>query len=329
MINFMIRLRGYLLLFLAIIYLIYIFTGWFASLFIIVVALLVFIVSFPFMSPLPRLMAFIMIGIGQFLFFWYGGTWAYWSEAIIKNLPLVALFVTVPLLSIPLRTGGYVAYMVSVMRRFFKTPVMIHTAIAGCALILTSFINLGSVRVLDELFGSELRRKKSLSVKAITQGFSLAAMMSPYIAGVAIVLYLLEVSFIPFLFYGMFMAVCGIGISMGLNFLAFRNTTLPAQESAASNDTRTFQGSDANDERTKGKGAQLFLAFVGLFIAIFLLEEWLQINLIVIISLVAIVYPFLWVFLIRGRKLLPDYLQNYFKEVLPNVHNESVLIVGA
>jgi TRAP-type C4-dicarboxylate transport system permease large subunit len=216
------------------------------------------------------------------------------------------------------------------MHRFFKTPVMIHTAIASCALILTAFLNLGSVRVLDELFGREIRQKKSLSIKAITQGFSLAAMMSPYIAGVAIVLYLLDVSFFPFLIYAMIMAVSGIGITIGLNLLAFRNARLPGLGIAASRETSTVPA-DQNelDKGANGKGVQLLFAFVGLFLSIFLMEEWLQINLIVIISLAAILYPFVWVLFIRGRDLLPKYLQHYFKEVLPNVHNESVLVVGA
>lgn len=321
-----IQIRGYLFFFLAIIYLAHAIFGWFSEQFIIGTALLTFLVSLPSMNRLPLIMSIVMIGSGQILFIVYNGEWSYWREALMQNLPFVTLFVSMPLLSIPLRSGGYEEYISQIIKRFFKKQTAVYAAIAGCSMVLTAFMNIGSMRVMGELFARGIEQKKDMYAKAMVQGFSMSVLLSPYIAGVAIVLYLLDVPLIPFVFYGLLVVVMGLFISIGLfHFEAKTQKTHLGEISI----TKDFEEDDRESQLKTTKGYQLALAFIGLFAAVIFIEDWLRINLIVVISLIALTYPLLWLLMIRRFNVLPKFLTQYQKEVLPNLHNESILIIGA
>ncbi|MBP1931249.1 hypothetical protein [Ammoniphilus resinae] len=314
----LIHLRGYFLFSLALLYVCFVITEKIPASLVITLTWMTFIISLPFMSKLPRLLTIIMLTLGHVLFFIYGGDFQYWQDALFQSLPFVALFVSVPLLSIPLRVGGYIEFIVTLMHRFKERPVFMHGVASLCSFLLSCFMNLGSIRIMDDLFGKSFQHNQDRFVKAVMQGFSLSAMFSPYIAGVAIVLYLLEVPIISFLLLGIILILLGVAVSIILTYM----------------DTRNSEEIHSKTDTVEGKadlriGGQLLIAFIALFMTIILVDHFLQINLVIIISLIAFTFPFLWTILIKKQRQLPDQLNNYRKQVIPNVHNESVMIVSA
>lgn len=282
----------------------------------IVLAMATFVVSVPFMSRLPRTMTLLMFGSGQVIFFLFDGNGTVWREAMMENLPYVALFVSVPLLSIPIREGGYIEYIDEMVERFAGKQAFFYSMIAGFSAILGSFMNVASVHIMNDLFAKKMKENKRVMTESIIQGFSLSLFLSPYIGGVAVVLYLLDISLFPFVLWGFLMAVIGIGVIVIQLWLRPQH------------DVRSSSGATRSAfVSQKGKGVQLIAGFVCMFAAVILLENLFHINFIVIVSMIAFTFPVLWLLLLNQIRRLPKHAAHYKNNVLPNVHNQTILIV--
>lgn len=293
---------------------------------------LVFLVSIPDMSRLPRLMTCVLLLLAHVIFFRYGGDWLFWQKAMIQNLSYVALIVTVPLLSIPIREGGYLPYIDGLAKRFAAKPTFFYTMVAGCSAILGAFMNIGALYMMNDLFGAKIKENKRETTDAIIQGFSLSLFLSPYIGAVAIVLYLLDVSLFPFMFWGMLLAAAGILIIVVRLALFQRrpeHNRLEEPNRPEENNRTMEEGAQVSRHTSRHrKGVELAFGVLGIFASVVLLERWLQIHFIVSVSLTALAFPIVWLLLLGKIKQLPGQAADYKNKVLPNVHNQTVLILA-
>lgn len=324
------RLRGYLLLLLSFLYMAYYFFKLDIVGVVVFGTVITFCVCLPKMAVFPGAMSALMVGAGVILFVVYDGDTVYLQQAIISNLPLIALFASVPLLSYPLKIGGYIDYMTRFMNSRFHRDISLISFITMSTLLLSSFLNVGSLRVIHDLFSNKLINRNKILGRAVMQGFSMAAFWSPYFAGVAIILHLIGVPFLSFMVFGFIMVIAGMLISTVLLFFSLKKE--PAVQTAA---YKTAVGDyaetaiSATSSISHKKGYELIFAFGGMFVLLFLLERSLHFDLLVLISLIAFLYPIIWSLLIKRGRDFRRSLHDYKNNVLPNVHNESILFISA
>lgn len=320
-------LRGLLLLSVAFCHILYSITNLGLSHLLVVLVVLTFIVSWPSMAFFPKLMSGLLVIFGNVLFSFSDGSFLYWEEALLSNVGLVALFISVPLLSYPLKHGGYIKYMDDFIGCYLKKDMKIVAFVMGITCIISSFLNMGSVRVSYDLFSKRFANANKIFAKSLIQGFSLAAFWSPYFAGVAIALHLVGVRFNSFVIYGLTMVVIAYTASVLSNFLYIKfEKRKGSYELIASTVEKTEVKEPAIQHR---KGIELFIVFSGLFLALFILEKWLDYNVLLLITIVAFTYPFIWSALIGKIKELFYSMSDYAVKVVPNVHNESIMILSA
>ncbi|RSK57087.1 hypothetical protein [Bacillus canaveralius] len=312
-------IRGALLFLLGAIYLVYSVLGAGNDTLIVSAAVITFLYCFFFMNKAPRRITFVLVIIGHVFYFYYGGAVSYWKEAILLNLAFVPLFLSVPLLSIPMRLGGYDGTIVTIINKWSDKPFFVPIIVLGSSALLTSFMNIGALRVSTDLFRQLLESSRGTYTKAIMQGFCLSIIFSPYIAGVAIILFILDLTLIPFLFYALIFVILGFFISLFLFRIEVRS--LPTWNA----DAKTI----SDEPETRKKLLELTIGFLGLFGSIIILDRIFDFNLIIIVSLIAIVSSLLWSSLIRKKDEMKSELKNYRKNILPNVHNESLMIITA
>lgn len=321
--------RGLILLTLALSYMLYSFFSLPLDLFLVSLVVLAFFISLPSMAPFPKVMSSVLVIFGNVIFFLNNGNGAYWVEAILNNVALVSLFITVPLLSYPLKNGGYIEYMDNFVVNFLNKDTKRIAFVTALTCIVSSFINLGSIRVMYDLFAVRFRYLNKIFVRSLVQGFSLAAFWSPYFAGVAIILHLVDVSFVSFFAYGLVMVLLCFVTSAAINFRYL------SKEKTTSTDPLVAVSIDEENEVFKvkklehKKGIELIIAFLGLFLALFLLEKWFHYNVLLLISILAISYSIIWSLMIKKIKEFAFSLKDYFTEVAPNVHTESIMIISA
>jgi hypothetical protein len=325
--------RGVILLTLALTYIIYSFTDLPISLFLISLVILAFAVSLPYMNAFPKYMSLLLIFFGNLIFFLSKGDGQYWVESVLNNVALVALFITVPLLSYPLKNGGYIEYVDQLVSKYLKSNIAKIAFITASTCVMSSFLNLGSLRVMYDLFIGRFGYLNKIFVRSLVQGFSLAAFWSPYFAGVAIIMHLAGVKFVSFLPYGLGMVIICYLVSIIINYLYIskeKDKDMGTSSLMAAGIEARRNIKPAQSGISHRKGIELFIAFIGLFLSLFLLEKWLHDqNVLILISILAIAYTFVWSLLIKKMKELAHSLKDYFKEVAPNVHTESIMIISA
>ncbi|WP_018922066.1 hypothetical protein [Salsuginibacillus kocurii] len=278
--------------------------------------------SLPFMAFFPKIMTIALFSVGHLVFFTQNLSVSYWQAGLIENLPLVALFVSVPLFAYPLQNGGYVEYVSRLVHRFLKTPFKIFSNIVILTSSLSTFMNLGSVRISFELFKEDIQRDPKFYTRAISQGFSLAMCWSPYFAGVAIVLNMLNLPIFPFIFWGLLLMISGTLVAI---LLVSKEAKIPLPQVEAAV-TKEPQDKGASSWK---KAIELLIVFVGMFASIFIFERMFDINLIILISVIAFIYPLLWAVLIKRTKEFVQSLGHYKDDILPRIHNEAILFIAA
>lgn len=322
--------RGVLLFTLALTYMVYSIFSLPLAYLLVGMVILAFIVSFPWMAPFPKVMSGVLVIFGNLIYFLYNGNSTYWMEAILNNVALVSLFITVPLLSYPVKNGGYIEYIDRFVTKYLKKDIKRVAFVTALTCIVASFLNLGALRVMHDLFSARFHYLNKIFVRSLVQGFSLAAFWSPYFAGVAIILHLVGVQFVSFIGYGLLMVLICYITSVFINYLYLK------KENVIETTTSLMAATIDESEEVKKpgriqhkQGIELLIAFIGLFLALFFLEKWLHYNVLLLISIVAISYSIIWSVLIRKMKEYVLSLKSYFTEVVPNIHTESIMIISA
>ncbi|MFB5663244.1 hypothetical protein [Alteribacillus sp. HJP-4] len=315
--------RGYLLLILSVVFILFSILHWPNVNVVVWLTFFVIVYSLPFMALFPKIMAVLMFGTGHLIYFQQGLSFSSWQTGLLENLPLVALFVAVPLFSYPLKNGGYVDYVYKLSHRFLKRPITLFSNILLSTTMLSSFMNLGSVRISYDLFSEDIQQRQKFFTKALAQGFSISMCWSPYFAGVAIIVNMLELSLFPFIFWGLLLVIGGTAVSLGLIYKEARQIELKEA------DYPSVPELPAQESIKMKKGAELAFVFGLMFLLLFIADLFFEINLVVMISIVGFLFPLLWSLMIRESRSFFGSMKHYRHTVLPNLHNEAVLFIAA
>lgn len=266
---------------------------------------------------IPFYMSIITLTLGHLLVFKYQMGYGIWYEGITKNLPLGVVFVVVPILSIPLRLGGYLTTVHDFVAKYIAKTCSLFFALSGSAFALSSITNLGFIRILHTLVEKVNFPPKFLA-KAYSVGFASVIVWSPYFASVNLVLYYTHVKFSSYFLYGFFL---GFLLLILGNFLFYRdkNCQLEVKE-------RITAGS--SQQVNNKKMLQLLANLLGLFILVIIGEKILKFSsMMLIVSFIAFVYSFLWALFIREGKSFLLSLGNYYRGIL-GVKNELVFFIS-
>jgi hypothetical protein len=123
------------------------------------------------------------------------------STGISMNLPLLTLVILVPLLALPLKLGGYFGAIHMLLQSYRHHPRKLFTGITSVLFILGPILNLGAVRIVDELL-KDIKLPPVLLAKSYLIGFSTTMLWSPYYAAVGLVLYYLQIPVNAYMAYG-------------------------------------------------------------------------------------------------------------------------------
>ncbi|RXT13714.1 hypothetical protein [Ammoniphilus sp. CFH 90114] len=266
----------------------------------------------------PRLLGLGMMATGVFLEFYKGSGIEGVSQGLLLVLPLLCLIVLAPLIALPLRVGGYFAAIDSLLRNLLHHPKKFFAGITGTMFILSPVLNLGSVRIINE-FLKDLKLPSTVSAKSYLVGFSSSPMWSPYFASVSLVLYYLHIPVGDYIVYGFCFSLLSLLIGNVLFVVWERGHPLITESSA-----------DAPLERKhRNQLVQLVFFVFTLMSVSLLIESITHWSMLVIVSLISIIFPFLWALLFKGwTRLLPQ-LKSYRSETVPMMSNEIMLFTSA
>ncbi|UPG63424.1 TRAP transporter large permease subunit [Metabacillus endolithicus] len=233
-------------------------------------------------------------------------------------LPLLCLVTLAPLLSIPLKLGGYFEAIDLLLRNLLNHPKRLFAGITTSLFILSPILSLGSVRLISE-FLSDLKLPSAMSAKSYLIGFSSAILWSPYFASVSLVLYYLDMSVGKYILYGIGLSVLSLLIG---------NMLFALWEKKHPIDNRT----DPEVPLAKKSRKQLvqLALFVSLLMSCSLIIEYVtKWSMIVIVCIISCILPLIWGLITKSWSKLLPLLKNYKDQSVPMMNNEIMLFSSA
>lgn len=271
---------------------------------------------------LPQFFSVLMLLAGTVLTFAKGDGIKEAALGITTNIPLLTLLVLVPLLSIPFKLGGFFDSIQTYLKRLRNSPRKMFAGISGVIFLLGPILNLGSIRFIHDLV-KDMRLHARLLTKAYMIGFATTILWSPYYAAVGITLLYLHVSIGSYMAYGIGLAILFLVIGNVLfGFSARKLTAEPDELSLSEPDAAT-----AAIHRQKLKTLPLLiLSLMAVTIVAEMLTGW---SMLVLVSLLALVFPLLWVALSKQWSAFKDHLIDYRDKSVPVMNNETIMYISA
>lgn len=285
---------------------------------VIAMSLLAFTVSAIKASSFPRWLGILMMGTGVILEFNKGTGLEGISQGILLILPLICLVTLAPLLSLPLRLGGYFEAVASLLHNLLHQPKKLYAGITSTLFLLSPILSLGSVRIINE-FLEDLKLPSAMSAKSYPVGFSTSVMWSPYFASVSLVLYYLGIPFKEYIVYGIGLSLLSLLVG-NLLFSIWERRHPLVSESAI--------------DVPLAKAHRNQLIKLGVFVvllmtACLIIENVTHWSMVVIVCLVSILIPFLYGVLTNEWKQLLVQGVDFRDRTVPMMNNEIVLFMSA
>jgi hypothetical protein len=244
-------------------------------------------------------------------------------QAFGRNINLLALFLVVPFIGVIISVGGYLTalkYKVQEQeRKGISHPYLFSTLLNSS---MGTILNLGSILITHRIAEESFTQYQSKVMGIVLlRAFAFCMLWSPYFVNVGLVLVLFDVSWGKIGWIGMllglvYFAICG---------LFFAHIRIPGDAEMKPVE-KAGEFSSAENSR---KLRSLLLWTASLLILSFYLDYKLDINMLTIVSLLALIFPFIWSMVIGVTR---EYMQNISEAVIysfDRLKNEIGIFISA
>lgn len=238
-----------------------------------------------------------------------------WHEGITKNLALVLLIIIVPILGIPMRLGNYEQHLSGFIGKFQKKPHFLYLMISGLFVLIAPITNIGSIYIIHSML-DKMQLPKEFIGRVYVRGITSVHTWSPYFASVFLVVYSLHVPIYQYLPYGLMLGFLQLIVAYLLfKYVEARHIEFNLQHEAA--------------EQGNLKLFELAAIIVLLTGLIFGLEPFVELNVIVLISLIVLFFTFVWSLYLQVPTQFLQELSEYRKSIFPSKANVINLLLTA
>lgn len=273
-----------------------------------------------------RLIGIILVAISVGLLLYAQAPAEEWVRALRKNADLIVMFVLIPLIGIPVQHGGYNESLRSLFARYANSEGRYYSLVSGMAAVAGALISIAAVPLTFEMSReSRLGANKRLLGTALARGFVTCMIWAPTSATIALVVSVTSAQWVSF-------APCAIVCALVAEGIGILMTVLSCKKggSACAMDDDASASKDVSGGIDKAKVAELAVFSVLLIVFIALVSQLFGLSAIIVVAMASLVWPFVWMLVIRRFSLYHKELKNaYFEKKLPGAKNQIVLFAGA
>jgi hypothetical protein len=283
-----------------------------------VVSILAIALSLLSCKLFTQLMSILFLSLGTWMVWNKGFSFVSYVQLYGDMLYLLALFVIVPLLSIPIQVGEYRRVFEQLFQKKVKSISQFYRIITGLSYFLGSFLNLAAIPIVHSSVKSavdaqQIEEPKRFLASSIIQGYSLPNMWTPLSGVVGAVLYATDVSWV-YIFPTLFLISL---VTLIFNWTLFsiidhRHSGRVKQEIAA---TADHVLPDAHPLFFR-KMLQTLLAIILLLLLIVGIDAVFSLGLTVSVTLITIPFAWFWCLTLKkSRAFIPMVKQHFINKV--------------
>lgn len=280
-------------------------------------------INLPFLKGVNKYVSLILFTCGLLLLLKSNADINQWITALNKNTGLICLLATVPLLGIPLNFENFRQALADSAQKHLGIPESFYMITNILSYSIGMLLNLAGITIVYQLLNqASLRYPRSLFITALTRGYGCCVFWSPNFISVAVILHYLGLTWLEVAPWGFLLA----GISVLVAYISQKITfsSLVKKEITSTKVITPSQGSEARKLMHKLIALGLFL-----LILIVVLESVTGESVLVIVPLIAIIFPFIIALLWKKQTIYFQDLKHYYNNSLPQMKNEIVLFAVA
>ena len=153
--------------------------------------ILAVILSFIATKGSTRMIAAVLFIVGAFLLFYTQAPLDVWEKALLENGYLLAMFIMVPLISLPVRYGGYNESLEALFDRFGNSKSRFYGLVSVMTAFLGVLVSIASVPLTCEVArSSHFATNARILATALSRGFITCLFWAPTTATIALSLQL-------------------------------------------------------------------------------------------------------------------------------------------
>lgn len=297
---------------------------------IIILMSIVILLSLLVVSGSAKIIGYISFAVSIIIFLYYQAPLSVWQQALEENLYFVVMFTMIPLLRVPIQHGGYFEALQGFFKRFVNTSSKFYLLVSFISTFVGILVNMAVVPLVHAISSaSEFSANKKLLSSAISRGFTTCTIWAPTMASMALISQFTGVKWHEFFPYGILGGViCGVtGYTLTMieeKRKEGRGTPVSCEPSEEIDSRRI------NDKINYRKVIELAFFGIVLITSIGVISLFTGIHTIIVVSLMALIFPILWLTIIRRLPVLfREFKGEYYHKSLPNLKNEIILFVGA
>ncbi|TFB24464.1 hypothetical protein E3U55_02920 [Filobacillus milosensis] len=276
------------------------------------------IISFiPYLSKTPMILISSLLIISAVLFLMGEGLLAMFN-GMNENVGLLAIFIFVPLISIPIRTGKYLDYMDIIFNHYISSSRQLYIYLKVSIMGIGSVMNLGTIPILYHLTStSSFEKFEDTRLRALIRGFSMAFLWSPYFISIALILSYFDITWVELFPIGFSFAL--IGIALGI--LTMGKSSVPLKSIEEIDQSSII--------KAKQKLIELVVIIVVMTVLTMTIEHNVDLSVLTIIPIIAIIVSTIWtLFYLNPKELIQEWV-HYTQDRLPRMGNELSLFIAA
>jgi hypothetical protein len=255
-------------------------------------SLIAILASLPASGWAARALTALFVGGGSWMLFQKGVGWPEYLGAYGEMLYLLALFAVVPILSVPIRLGGYSHAIETVLRGRIAGVFQLNCLVTALAFVCGSFMSMAAIPIMmasmAPVVGAyPVRDRTRFMAVSATYGYVLPILWTPVSGVVGVVLYSLHADWLA-LFPTLFaLSIACLFANWAIFYLLEpRGNARPAPSAE--------EVAPGDRVSPAPRLLQMVLGIVLLVVSIAVLEQWLRIGLVTIVSLVSAPFAFAW-----------------------------------
>ncbi len=267
-----------------------------------------------------KYMGVTLVSLGLLFNFIDPETTIYHFEGLLKNLSLLTLILFVPLISIPLRRSGLLDSPYFFINLWKYKERQTFFSITAFLALLSPILNLGSVRIMNDII-EDIQLHPKLQANASFVGFASAMVWSPYFGSIALVLFYTGLPISDYILIGLSYALLILLVG---NVLYRRQGLYPQMVQTQENKILI------NDMPIHKRNIIILTLILAALIALLLLLEKITgESMILLVTVIAILFPLLYGSLMKKLKLILVDMYLYTKRVPVQLNREIVLFLSA
>ncbi|RPF54260.1 hypothetical protein [Aquisalibacillus elongatus] len=276
------------------------------------------IISFiPYLSKTPMILISGLLILSAALFLMGEGLTEMF-RGVRENVGLLAIFIFVPLISLPIRNGQYLDYMDIIFNYYIKTSRQLYAYLKVSLMGIGSVMNLGTIPIMYHLTSTpSFKDYEDTRLRALIRGFAMSFLWSPYFISIALILSYFDVTWFELFPYGFTFAL--IGILLGFLMMGKVNEQIDIVE----------KDHDVSIQKAKRKLVELVLIIVVMTALTMTIEHYVDLSVLTIIPIIAIVASTIWSLFFQSPGEYVKDLYDYTQNRLPKMGNELSLFIAA